>query len=157
MKIQIFAPSADPDYAHFVVKRVHHNLTVSLFEINGLLAMCDLEFQITQTSGYNEMCENEVGYTRCCRPWSLPNYVALLANRSSCFDLKPEDVGHAGSLLLRCAEHYRTLKLSSDCATNRCRVPAECAQHNAVYNMLHYLSDTQAVVENVGFFIEYFV
>lgn len=111
--------------------------------------MCDLEFQITQTAGYDEMCENQVGYDTCCRPWSLPNYVALLANRKSCFDLEPEDVDVASGILLRCAQYY-PLRLSGDCATIKCRVPNECAQHNAVYNIIHYLSDSEAIAENVS-------
>lgn len=134
------------------MKRVDHNLTVSLFEINGLLAMCDLEFHMTQIPGYAEMCENVVGFTHCCQAWSLPNYVALLSNRQSCMDLKPEDVVYVSELILYCAEYYRSLKLASDCATtNKCKVPRECIQHNAVYNILHYIIDTNAVVENVSF------
>lgn len=134
------------------MERVQHNLTVSLFEINGLLAMCDLEFQITQTTGYQELCENYVDYNHCCRPWSLPNYVALLANRSSCFDLEPQDVVHARNLLHSCVNFYQTRELTDQCATQGCKVPHECAQHNAVFNMLFYLSDVHTVSVNVSVF-----
>lgn len=78
----------DIEYAHFVVKRVNHNLTESLFEINALLAMCDLEFQLEQFHEYEKLCEREMTTQNCCRQWSLPNYIALLANKSSCYEIE---------------------------------------------------------------------
>lgn len=79
---------ADPEYAHFVVQRVNRNRSESLFNANGLRAMCDIENQLTETENYDELCERHIHSNSCCRPWSLPNYVALLANRSSCHDIE---------------------------------------------------------------------
>lgn len=46
--------------------------------------------------------------------------------------------------------YYQNLKLSNDCGKQRCRVPAECVQHNAVYNILHYLVDVAFITGNVS-------
>lgn len=77
-----------PEYGHFVLARVNRTLNDSLFELNVLMAMCDLETKLTQVHYYRDLCQVEIGSKRCCRPWSIPNYVALLSNRSSCFDIE---------------------------------------------------------------------
>lgn len=82
-----FCDSPAKEYSHFVVERIGPNSTDSLFDINGLLAMCELQDEITRVQGYEEYCQRELISNNCCRPWSLPNYAALLANKSSCFDL----------------------------------------------------------------------
>ena len=49
-------------------------------------------------------------------------------------------------LVQECAPHYRAGLLTGDCAgeRSRCsRVPQHCSRHNAVYTILHYLTDTQ--------------
>lgn len=82
-----FCDSPAKEYGHFVVERIGPNSTDSLFDLNGLLAMCQLQDQITRVQDYGEYCERELISNNCCRPWSLANYAALLANKSSCFDL----------------------------------------------------------------------
>lgn len=96
------------EYAHFVVQRVNYNLTETLFELNGLLGMfcnrvlslhiasfdwfflaiCDLEYKLEQIEPYQELCETEITSRKCCKPWSLPNYIALISNKTSCFDIE---------------------------------------------------------------------
>lgn len=133
------------------MERINHNLTESLFELNALLAMCDLEQHITVTAYYEDYCVREVMSNECCCPWSLPNYVALLANRTHCYDLNAEDVAYVQSLLTGCFQYYHNLRLDSDCVNFRCKnVPAECAQYNAVYNIFHFLADNQFMAVNVS-------
>lgn len=142
---------ADNGYSHFVMERINHNLTESLFEINGLLAMCDLEQRIITTDHYEDYCVREVMSNECCRPWSIPNYVALLSNRTHCFDLTADDVAYVQALLASCFPFYHNLRLDSDCVNFRCKnVPAECAQFNSVYNIFHYLADNQFMTVNVS-------
>ncbi|KAL9900563.1 RND transporter family member dispatched isoform 1-T1 [Glossina fuscipes fuscipes] len=137
-----FCDSPDKAYAHFVVKRIGPNATDSLFDLNSLLAMCQLQDQITQVHNYDEYCQRELIRNSCCRPWSLPNYVALLANKSSCFDITNVEVLLLQNLLLKCFEYYRDLKLSNDCdEVNKCYAPVECTRNNVVFNILHYLAD----------------
>ena len=49
------------------------------------------------------------------------------------------------SLLSSCAPHYLDGALSPDCRGGKCgpggAVPPGCRQHNAVYTILHYLTD----------------
>lgn len=45
------------------------------------------------------------------------------------------------TLLLECFQYYHGMKLNNDCTQSKCRVPDECAQFNAVYNILHFLAD----------------
>lgn len=73
---------------HFVVQRIRWNLNESMFDTNVLYSMCELEQRIADTEGYADICQRDVSSeSSCCRPWSLPNYVALLSNKTSCFDI----------------------------------------------------------------------
>lgn len=135
------------------------------------MAMCDLEIQLTNVDGYGDVCELDIDSRKCCRPWSLPNYVALLSNKSSCFDidvgflyflyglffnshifmsLQDKDVTAVQALLQDCYEYYHSMKLSNDCVNFKCHVPQECLQHNAVYNILHFLVDIDFIKVNVS-------
>ncbi|XP_060650621.1 protein dispatched [Drosophila nasuta] len=135
-------------YAHFVVQRIGPNATDSLFDLNGMLAMCQLQEQISSVKSYQAFCERrreeeEVLASNCCRPWSLPNYATLLANKSSCFDLNTEDVALLQTLLINCYEYYHDLKIDMNCNTlNRCYAPEECTRHaDIVFSVLNFLSD----------------
>lgn len=54
------------------------------------------------------------------------------------------------TLLLDCYQYYHGFKLSNECIQSHCHVPNECAQHNAVYNILHYLTDIEFIKLNVS-------
>ncbi|XP_011211443.2 protein dispatched [Bactrocera dorsalis] len=137
-----FCDSPSKDYSHFVVERIGPNDTDSLFDLNGLLAMCQLQNQIIAIPSYGEFCQREELTDTCCRPWSLPNYAALLVNKSSCFDLNTTDVVMLQNLLVMCFEYYHDLKLSNDCSEfSPCQAPSECTHGNIVYNILHFLTD----------------
>ncbi|ALC47821.1 disp, partial [Drosophila busckii] len=136
-------------YSHFVVQRIGPNATDSLFDLNGMLAMCQLQEQISSVDSYEAFCERELLTSNCCRAWSLPNYAALLANKSSCFDLTTEDVRLLQSLLLTCYDYFHYLKLDNNCNEhNRCYAPKECTQNNLVYNVLNFLSDMSFMKPN---------
>ncbi|XP_054735807.1 protein dispatched [Anastrepha obliqua] len=144
-----FCDSPSKDYSHFVVERIGPNATDSLFDLNGLLAMCQLQNQILAIPSYGEFCQREELTDTCCRPWSLPNYAALLVNKSSCFDLNTEDVVMLQNLLVMCFEYYHDLKLSNDCSEfSPCTAPAECTRGNIVFNILHYLTDVNFIRMN---------
>ncbi|XP_055384764.1 protein dispatched [Condylostylus longicornis] len=144
-----FCGSPTIGYAHFVVKRIGPNSTDSIFEINSLLAMCQLEEQIQSVEGYEDFCEKDNFSDQCCRPWSISNYVALLSNKSSCFDITNEDVLNVLNLLSICFEYFNNFKLSSDCNENlNCHVPVDCVKYNAVFNIFHYLTDVNFMKTN---------
>lgn len=121
-----------------------------MFEVNTLLAMCELEQALVETDNYYSLCQKELTTSNCCRPWSLPNYVSLLSNKTSCFDITEEDVQLVKILLFECYPYYHGLKLNNDCSQSPCRVPDECAQFNAVYSILHFLTDRGFIKLNVS-------
>ncbi|XP_058467660.1 protein dispatched [Malaya genurostris] len=140
-----FCESPNKEFAHFVIQRVKHNLNDTLFELNAFLAMCDLEQQIVNIENYANLCQKELTTDNCCRPWSIVNYVTYLSNKTSCFDLNEEDIAMVKTLLFDCYQYYHYMKLSNDCVRSNCVVPNECKQHNAVYNILHYLADADFI------------
>ncbi|KAM8706150.1 hypothetical protein ACLKA7_010435 [Drosophila subpalustris] len=135
--------------SHFVVQRIGPNATDSLFDLNGMLAMCQLQDQIAAVPSYQAFCERELLTSNYCRPWSLPNYATLLANKSSCFDLTTEDVALLQTLLVNCYEYYHNLKLDINCdESNPCYAPEECTRHNLVFNVLNFLTDIGFIKPN---------
>lgn len=59
--------------------------------------------------------------------------------------LQDVDLADVQKLLLDCYEYYHSFKLSNDCVNKKCQVPAECQQHNAVYNIIHFLADSDFI------------
>lgn len=149
--IDAFLPlTTDKEYAHLVVQRINHNLNDSLFELNAFLALCELEQRIFRVDHYGDICQRELTSEECCRPWSIVNYVTFLSNKTSCFELNEEDVAMVKTLLYDCFSYYQTMKLSNDCTQSSCFAPSECKQHNAVYNILHYLANVDFIRQNVS-------
>lgn len=64
-----------------------------------------------------------------------------------------EDIEMVRQLLHECIVFYQNMNLSNDCDKMQCRVPAECAQHNAIYNILHYLVDNSFITENASVYV----
>ncbi|GIX95119.1 protein dispatched homolog 1 [Caerostris darwini] len=128
-------------YAHVVLQSPNGN---NLFTVKGLKAICDIdELKLRASEQFPELCE-QTTWGSCCRSWSISNYVALLRNLSSCHDIKQADVDAVSQLLVSCAPYYHGMKLSHDCAMDPalCRgVPRYCIEYDAVYNILHYLTD----------------
>lgn len=75
------------EYSHFVLERIGE-MNSSLFDFEAIYAMCDLEIRLTNVKGYDQLCQVKLVSKTCCRPWSIPNYFALLSNRSSCVDIE---------------------------------------------------------------------
>lgn len=66
------------------------------------------------------------------------------------FYSQEEDIVNVKTLLQDCYEYYHSMKLSNDCVDTKCRAPPECVQHNAVYNILHFLVDIDFIKVNVS-------
>ncbi|EEC00210.1 hypothetical protein IscW_ISCW000123 [Ixodes scapularis] len=149
---------SDParNHGHVVFGARHGNRPVDdpggarkagLFSWEALQSVCRLDAEALRAPpSFQSLCEREQqrGASPCCASWSIPNYVALLHNRSSCLLITPADVTEVFQRLESCAPHYHSMKLSHDCTTDAllCRgVPQECTEYNAVYNILHFLAD----------------
>lgn len=81
-----------------------------------------------------------------CPAHSLPYYIAVLNNRTSCFDITPADMRNVLHLLTdpQCYELYAKQALHG-CYLNRtlcAHLPAHCWQHDAVFILRYYLLDT---------------
>lgn len=72
----------DENYAHIVLESSKGS---DLFTLESLLILCRLEYELIQAKHYKELCTQTVKKPKkCCRPWSLANYIAQLHNRTSC-------------------------------------------------------------------------
>lgn len=135
------------DYAHFIVESVDDR---NLFTLESLQTLCKIDHNLLRLRGdkkeylFNEVCEQK-NLESCCPSWSLANYVALIANKSSCFDINEDDVNETKSLLISCASYYHKFQLNDECENNPhvCRnAPKHCFKYkNAVFYMMHYLID----------------
>ncbi|KAK2158928.1 hypothetical protein LSH36_161g00041 [Paralvinella palmiformis] len=81
---------------------------------------------------------------KTCYMMSLPLYVTALANKLSCYNITDDDIGDVIGLLQRCSSHYFNGTLLGYChIRNTCpTVPIECGNLNAVYTILHLLTDS---------------
>lgn len=139
-------------YAHIIFQSSSGK---NLFTLSALSSLCRIgEIQLKDSSHYESLCEYNVRRNRCCRSWSLPNYVALLSGRPSCHAITKDDIASVLELLQSCAKYYHGLKLSHDCTTDPalCHgVPLQCTKYNAVYNVLHYLTDASFLNPDEGY------
>ncbi|XP_076048316.1 protein dispatched homolog 1-like [Oratosquilla oratoria] len=109
-----------------------------LFTLENIRAMCKLDAQLREYDQFQEICETR-SRNRCCPSWSLPNYVAFLNKRESCQHVNETDIANVRRLLRRCAGQ---LDMEWGCSMNRCKkAPKECLENNAVYTILHFLTD----------------
>lgn len=51
-------------------------------------------------------------------------------------------------LLLNCYPYFDSLKLNNDCTESKCQVPEHCSPHNAVFNIIQFLSDVDFINVN---------
>lgn len=154
----------DPEYTHMALVRVDGNS--SLLEIDAVRAMCDLESKLTSVHSYKGFCQRKFYVKECCRPWSIPNYIAMLSNKTACheievtlpcsttmlrlwwkcisfsFETQESDILQMKQLLSDCHKYFVDGSLKSDCENLKCSAPAKCMQSNAVFNVLLFLADS---------------
>ncbi|XP_055305297.1 protein dispatched [Sitodiplosis mosellana] len=136
-----FCDAPNREYTHMVLVRSNGN--ASLLEMDALRAVCDLESKLTTVGSYKGFCQMKTYSKECCRPWSIPNYIAFLANKTSCSDIQENDLLEMSQLLRDCYKYYLNGSLRSDCENSKCLVPVKCAQSNAAYQILHFLTDNK--------------
>ncbi|XP_054271715.1 protein dispatched isoform X2 [Macrosteles quadrilineatus] len=131
-----------PEYSRVVVSA---RGDVDLMTEKALKQVCQLEQYLTSRPGYNDVCEN-MRRGQCCQPWSLPNYIAMLHNHSSCFNITEEDVKETRELIENCSHLYYSLRLLPDMVSKE--LPLACRRHNAVYSLMHYILDMSFMPPN---------
>ena len=123
----------------------------NLMTAENLKSICRLEEKLVRSvNNFNAHCHAEQGTHNCCRSWSVGNYVAALHGKDSCFEITKKDVKNMKGLLIECSKYYHQRTLTEDCwdfaknkkATGKCSgVRENCTRYNAIYNILHYLTD----------------
>lgn len=119
-------------------------------KIDAMHAICELESKLTKIEKYKGFCQQKAHSEECCRPWHIPNYIALLSNKTSCSEINENDLSEVNQLLGDCYKYYLNESLKSDCENFKCLAPAKCIQFNAVYEILHFLTDNKFNVSWVG-------
>lgn len=67
--------------------------------------------------------------------------------------LQEEDVHATKALLKNCSQYYHTLKITADCTERGfCKAPLECIRHDAVYNIMNFLTDIFFLSPKVSYF-----
>lgn len=75
----------DEGYSQLVIKSLNGS---DLFNLHSLLVMCRIERELMEANHYKELCvQTTEKPKKCCKPWSLANYIALLHKRKSCLAL----------------------------------------------------------------------
>lgn len=109
-------------YAHVVVAPTAKQQPFGLFNLNSMLAVCQLdrrvrlEHSLKDSIVFQRDCERfqidekdvstNSSPSTCCNSWSLPNYIACLNNKTSCFNLNSRDIKNTEHLLTLCAPYY---------------------------------------------------
>lgn len=160
----------DPVYRGMIFVFESSNPKETMFDANKLKSACSMETDILSSSSFSKYCNGIFsGELQCYSSFSLGNYVALLNNRKSCQYITDDDVLLVKNLLGNCSSYFSEQTLKKDCdpsffnpdvngsASLRCpNVPTECTKHNAVYNILHYLTDNEMSPSN-SMFLKYAV
>ncbi|XP_034555225.1 protein dispatched homolog 1 [Notolabrus celidotus] len=122
----------------------------NLWSIQAIKSMCNMDnSRVRSHRDYWDLCQR-TNAASCCPSWTLGNYIAVLANRSSCQKITERDVSHTLKTLRSCAKYYHNGTLAPDCWDMALRrkdqlkcasVPRKCTKYNAVYQILHFLVD----------------
>lgn len=81
-----FCDAPNKEYTHMVLVRSNGN--ASLLDIESVRGMCDLETKLTTLKNYKGLCQLKFYSKQCCRPWSIPNYITLLSNKTTCAEIE---------------------------------------------------------------------
>ncbi|XP_071954240.1 protein dispatched homolog 1-like [Antedon mediterranea] len=122
----------DEDYMAVVF--TSNTAETNLFTKNGLQSICNWQRRI-QNNYYNNFTS--------CTLLSVADFVLHLSNKTTCEDIADNDVDTARDLFSECSSYYLNFFLHHNCATRNCNVPKNCTKLNAVYDMLHYLTDSE--------------
>lgn len=131
-------------YSHLVIKSQDRT---SMLSYKNIQASCNLQSKLFDIAPaeYHNFCERTMSNeSMCCPIWSLPNYIALISGKNSCHDVTEEDCHNTVENLHKCAPFFHNFTLMSSCEFDKCNVPKYCSQHNAIYNILFYLIDSEA-------------
>ncbi|KAK9498561.1 hypothetical protein O3M35_003165 [Rhynocoris fuscipes] len=143
---EFFCDDPATDYGRIVISG--RNSQINLFTLPSLLDVCKLQSLITSPDIYKSISATTSKEQRLCRPWSLPNYVTLLANKTSCFNITEEDIKRTKNMLEYCRHYYKDLSCINwkpedvHNACEKCRHMFDMIQYILDYE---YLNETQSL------------
>ena len=113
-----------------------------------MVDVCRLQESIMQQNPlYNGAVQKDINGKKC-PSHSIPNYIALLGNHSSCLQITNTDVSYFQALLSACAASFKDGSLKN-CLTNSStctNLAPNCSNHaKIIYYTFHYLSDSNFV------------
>ena len=131
----------------------------NLFTAENIRQMCHIEEQIIRShSSFHELClRKSENSNQCCPSWSLGNYISILSHRSNCSEITDKDVDNVYKTLHKCSKYYFNYTLTHDCEAvkrngrsySRCKdIPRRCVRMNAVFSILHHLTDINFIPES---------
>ena len=128
----------------------------NLMNAESLKAVCRIEDKILRSFPHFEkrcfrrnVSHGNTSYSECCPSWTLGNYIAEATRRRSCQDIQERDVKYILKVIKGCANLYHQGAIQENCWDFKSqqplpfcgRLPVQCVRSNAVYNILHYLTD----------------
>ncbi|XP_017777353.1 PREDICTED: protein dispatched-like [Nicrophorus vespilloides] len=140
-----FCGYPDSKYAKIVIKSKRET---GLFDYDSMRAMCKLEKRMITKKDYKGLCIKSVK-RKCCKPWSLPNYVALMNSKKSCQEITEKDVQISKETLVTCAPFYHNFTLKPHCKKMNCTgAPKICTENDSVFNILNYMTSLSFLPKN---------
>lgn len=130
----------------------------NLMNTESLKAVCRIEDKVLRSfPDFEKRCftrnvsHGNITYTECCPSWTLGNYIAEATKRRSCQAIQEKDVNFILNIIKDCASFYHKGEIKENCwdfkhqrALPFCNhLPRQCVRSNAVYNILHYLTDKE--------------
>ncbi|OQV19566.1 Protein dispatched-like protein 1 [Hypsibius exemplaris] len=129
----------------------------NLLNLEGIRELCQLDADIRRLDEFQSCSEESADTGRLCRTWNLPNYVAVLAGKTSCHQLEEHDIRNVLNLTATCLPFYRSGQLKADCSTSEddgktmqedtitCPgVPTDCIKDSSIYHLLYFISDKES-------------
>ncbi|KAH7964013.1 hypothetical protein HPB51_027748 [Rhipicephalus microplus] len=85
-----FCSEPSRNYGHLVFGPAV--LGANLFTLEALLSICRTDLGVLRRPDSLRLICERVSPHRCCTSWSIPHFITLLHNRSSCMDITATDV-----------------------------------------------------------------
>lgn len=145
-----FCGHPNENFAKVVI--TSENETHDLWTLEALMFQCMLDIRLRESKYFPSTCETTLEHeNQCCRSWSPANYVALVNNKTSCLDIKVDDIKRFQDIVKDCLRHYQNGDLIANCEQDfscRSTVNESCHRGDYIYHFLHYVVDYEFLSNN---------
>ena len=119
----------------------------NMLSARNMIDVCRLQKSIMQTDPYYDVGVQKSNGKKC-PSYSIPNFIAILGNRSSCLQITDSDVSHFQDLMSECANPFKdgSLKSCLKNSTGCINLTPNCTKHKKIiYYTFHFLCDSNFV------------